>query len=139
MARRVHFHIGVPKSGTTYLQTAMWQNRGKLRAQGMLYPGARRMDHYHASRKVRGASAARLGVEGDTWDRLVAQLNRWDGEGFLSHEFFCMAKPKQIRRAARAPQPAEISVVVPARDCVRQFPAVWQELLKVKGDVSLDE
>jgi hypothetical protein len=105
----------------------------------MLYPGSRRMDHYHASRKVRGASAARLGVEVDTWDRLVAQLDRWDGEGFLSHEFFCMAKPKQIRRAVRAVAPAEINVIVTARDYVRQFPAVWQEMLKVKGDLSLDE
>jgi hypothetical protein len=139
MARRVHFHIGVPKSGTTFLQTAMWHNRRPLRAQGVLYPGSRRMDHYHAALKVRGASAARLGTEAKTWDRLVAQLSRWDGEGFLSHEFFCMATPKQIRRALRALEPAEINVIVTARDYVRQFPAVWQERLKVYGTLSLDE
>lgn len=54
MASRVFLHVGVPKSGTTYLQTTMWHNRAPLRAQGLLYPGAKRMDHYHASQDVRG-------------------------------------------------------------------------------------
>jgi len=27
MARRVFLHIGLPKTGTTFIQTAMWLNR----------------------------------------------------------------------------------------------------------------
>ena len=76
MARRVFVHIGLPKAGSTFLQTTMWQNRGLLRARGFLYPGAKRMDHYHASQAVRGASRRRPRASTpDAWDRLREELN----------------------------------------------------------------
>ena len=31
MAEKTVLHIGAPKSGTTYLQTVLWQNRANLR------------------------------------------------------------------------------------------------------------
>ena len=69
MARRVFVHIGLPKAGSTFLQTTMWQNRRPLRAQGFLYPGSKRMDHYHASQAIRGARPENLGENAGTWDR----------------------------------------------------------------------
>ena len=39
----------------------------------------------------------------------------------------------------RALAPAEVHVVVTVRDYVRQFPAVWQEWLKMPGEESLDD
>lgn len=138
MASRVYLHIGLPKTGTTFLQTAMWHNRDRLRSQSFLYPGRKRMDHYHASRVVRGASPAVLGKEADTWSRLVRELEAWQGAGLVSHEFFSMATPAQAASAVRDLQPAEVHVVVTARDYVRQFPAVWQEALKMNSDLGLD-
>ena len=140
MARRVYFHVGVPKSGTTFLQTAMWRNRSQLRAQGFLYPGSKRMDHYNASRIVRGAVRERLAeVEDDAWDRIVRELSEWEGVGLVSHEFFSMASVPQARAAVAALAPAQVHVVLTARDYVRQFPAVWQEALKMNSDLSFDE
>lgn len=139
MARRVYFHIGVPKSGTTFLQTAMWHNRRQLRRQGFLYPGSKRMDHYHASQVVRGTSPARLGNDAGAWDDLVGELAAWDGTGLVSHEFFCMASAEQAQAAVAALAPAEVHVVLTARDYVRQWPAVWQEALKMRRDHTLDE
>lgn len=139
MARRVYLHVGVPKTGTTFLQTAMWHNRRPLRKQGFLYPGRSRMDHYHASQVVRGASRAALGDHADAWDRIVGELAAWKGDGLVSHEFFSMATPAQARAAVEALAPAEVTVVLTARDYVRQFPAVWQEALKMNSDASLDE
>ncbi|NPC95903.1 hypothetical protein [Nocardioides sp. zg-DK7169] len=139
MARRVFFHVGVPKSGTTFLQTTMWNNREQLRSQGFLYPGRRRMDHYHASQVVRGASPTALGANGQSWDRIVRKLADWQGDGVVSHEFFSMATARQARAAVEALAPAEVHVVLTARDYVRQFPAVWQEALKMDSTDSLDE
>ena len=139
MARRVYLHVGVPKTGTTFLQTAMWHNRSELRSQGFLYPGASRMDHYHASRVVRAASPAALGEHAGTWDRLVDELAAWDGDGLVSHEFFSMATRAQARQAVVDLAPAEVHVVLTVRDYVRQFPAVWQEALKMNSNASLDE
>jgi hypothetical protein len=139
MARRVFLHIGVPKSGTTYLQTAMWHNRAALRAQGLLYPGSHRLDHYQASRAVRGVSARRLGRHASTWDDLVSAIERWHGDGLISHEFFCLATAEQARQAVERLGPAEVHVVLTVRDYVRQFPAVWQESVKMNSSRSFDQ
>lgn len=134
MADRVFLHIGVPKSGTTYLQTTMWHNRAPLRAQRFLYPGAKRMDHYHASQDVRGQRRPPTGA----WDQLRAELVAWQGTGLVSHEFFSMAGAEQAIAAVEELAPAEVHVVLTARDYVRQFPAVWQEALKMSSALSLD-
>ena len=106
MARRVFLHIGLPKTGTTFLQTTMWHNRALLRERGFLYPGTQRMDHYRASQEVRGVSPARMGPHAGIWQRLVGELRRWDGDGLVSHEFFSMATGQQAAAAVAALAPA---------------------------------
>lgn len=53
MAARVFFHIGLPKTGTSFLQSILWSNREELRRQGMLLPDVERRDHLWASCVVR--------------------------------------------------------------------------------------
>jgi len=139
MAERVYIHIGAPKTGTTFLQTAMWRNRSQLEAQGFLYPGRKRLDHYRASQIVRDVPSSKLGDDADAWDRIVAELSAWPGTGLVSHEFFSMATTEQARAAVAALAPAEVHVVLTARDYVRQFPAMYQEALKMNVDDSFDE
>jgi len=138
MAERVYFHIGVPKSGTTFVQTTMWHNRDVLRERGWLYPGRKRMDHYHAGHEIRGGRTRRPEHRG-IWAGMVSDLAAWPGQGLVSHEFLSMATPEQARAAIEAVAPAEVHVVVTVRDYVRQFPAVWQEALKMGSTQSLDE
>ena len=135
MAARVFLHIGLPKSGTTYLQTTMWHNRSALRAQGFLYPGARRMDHFHGSQDVRHQGTHPTGK----WEQLCTELQQWPKAGLISHEFFSMATSAQAVAAVADLAPAQVDVVVSARDYVRQFPAVWQEALKMSSQLSLDD
>ncbi len=139
MARRVFVHVGLPKTGTTFLQTAMWHNRSQLKAQGFLYPGSKRMDHYHVAQAVREMAPDRKGEDADIWRGIVAELSAWEGDGLVSHEFLSMATRGQARRMVRALRPAEVHVVVTVRDYVRQFPAVWQEALKMNSELSFDE
>jgi hypothetical protein len=139
MARRIYFHIGVPKSGTTFLQTAMWHNRKRLRKQGFLYPGKKRIDQYRAQQVIRDTPLRRLQGEERAWDDLVTALGRWKGNGLISHEFYSMATPRQIETAMSALAPADVQVVITVRDYVRQFPAVWQEGLKMHFNGSFHE
>ena len=128
MASRTVIHIGLPKTGTTYLQTAMWSHREELREQGWLYPGADRMHHFHLARSVagdRGEKSVRLHRE------LVAAARDWDGTALLSHEFLCRATAAQASALLDELGPTEVTVVVTARDYERQFAAVWQEALKM--------
>ena len=138
MARIVHVHIGLPKTGTTFLQRRMWQNRDALAEQGFLYPGFHRRDHYHASQEVRGASARALGSHAGSWQRLVDELAAWEGDGLISHEFFSLATPEQAVAAVAALTPAEVHVIMTVRSYALQFPAVWQEALKMNSQLSFD-
>lgn len=136
MAERVVFHVGVPKAGTTFVQTIMWHNRELLRReQRFLYPGTDRMNHFHAAQALRHPEGASAGA----WDRMVGWVREWPGTVLVSHEFFSMVSHEQAQRAVADLAPAEVTVVVTARDYVRQFPAMWQEFLKIRTDDKLDD
>jgi hypothetical protein len=137
--RRVYVHIGLPKTGTTFLQTTMWHNRPQLRAQGVLYPGRERLDHYQAFQQIRGGAQRRGEGRPGAWDRLTRQLGRWDRVGLVSHEFFCMATPAQAARVVADLAPAEVHVVLTVRSYALQFPAIWQEALKMGYDGAFDQ
>jgi hypothetical protein len=139
MATHVYFHVGAPKTGTTFLQGVMRHNREALREQGVLYPGATARDHLHASQVVREVTKhPRRADRVEAWDRLVAELAEWPGVGVISHEFFGMATEEQARSALEQLAPAEVHIVLTARDYVRQFAADWQESLKMSLDLTLD-
>lgn len=132
MAERVFLHIGAPKTGTTYAQEAMWHNRDRLREQGVLYPGRVRMDHYFATLTVRELSFGdhRPLRARTAWARLIEEAGSWDGTAIISHEFFGAASTDQAQRAIEALAPAEVHLIVTARDYVRQVPAYWQQSVK---------
>src|ERR671921_955550 len=132
MARRVYLHIGLPKTGTTYLQTLMWNNHDELARQGVLLPGESRREHLWASGVVRGdPHLARRSPEAPSaWDRLTREVNDWDGTAVVSHEFFAAASTEQVKRAFSELDGAEIHVVVTARDTLSLVTARWQERVK---------
>ena len=81
MSQRVYLHVGVPKSGTTFLQASLTANRTDLRGAGVLYPGGEeRM--FLAAVDVRGSHKAwgrkRSEVEG-AWDHVCRKARKHDG------------------------------------------------------------
>ena len=142
MTRRAFLHIGLPKAATTFLQTTMWHNRPLLRAQGMLYPGRRRMDHYDAAVQVRRrADYVGTGPRAHAWDDLLAA---WSDEPaatslLVSHEFFSLCSAAQAQRVVADLSGTEVTVVLTVRSYARQFPAVWQESLKMSDTRGFDE
>ncbi len=140
MAHRVFFHVGLPKTGTTYLQTLMWDNRDELRRQGVLLPGESNRQHLWASGVVReDPNLDRRGPEAKhAWARLVEEINAWDGTAVVSHEFFASASAEQAARAAAALAGAEVHVVVTARETLSLVTARWQEFVKNGSTVPID-
>lgn len=139
MARRVFFHIGAPKTGTTYLQAVLWGNRDALRKQGVLFPGDWWLDRVWSTYRVRDMSRAPHKRSLSSWDRILAQTQAFDGTVIISHEFFAAATQEQASRAIAALAPAEVHVVYTARDYVRQVPALWQEQVKFRLETPLGE
>ncbi|WP_181312350.1 hypothetical protein [Nocardioides campestrisoli] len=135
MAERVFLHVGLPKTATTYLQTIVWSNRDRLRADGLVVPGRERRDHLWASRVVREDPHLdrHPAHHRSAWQRLREELATAPGTGLVSHEFFAAASRAQARAAVEALAPAEVHVVVTAREPLGLFTASWQESLKNGG------
>jgi hypothetical protein len=126
-------HLGLPKTGTTYLQAVLAENRPRLREQGFLYPFVRREAMFHAAVEV-CRDYARWGLDpavvDGTWDNMTSRVRDFDGTGIISHEILSGAAPDQVAWAAERLHGLELHLVVTARDPSRQVPAHWQEEVK---------
>ena len=128
----VYLHIGLPKTGTSYLQSLLWDSRETLAGHGVLVPGDRRAGHNHAvwdlmGRRPRGADQPT--VPG-SWQAVVTEVRAWSGTHVVvSEEFLAFARPRQARRAVEAFSPAEVHVVVTVRDLARVLVGAWQQQL----------
>ncbi len=132
----VYLHIGLPKSGTSYLQSMLWSSREGLADRGVLVPGDKRVSHNQAvwdlmGRRPRGADLPQIA---GSWEALVEQVRGWSGShAVISEEFLAFARPRQVRQAVRAFAPARVHVVVTIRDLARVLVGAWQQEL-AKGE-----
>lgn len=141
MAEKVFWHVGLPKTGTTYLQSVLWANRRRLADQGVLLPGDSARQQMQASVVVREhPGLAKRPVEvRESWDRLVDDVAAHSGTAIISHEFFGAASAEQAAAAIARLAPAQVHVVVTARDLLSVVTSYWQEFVKHGFDRALDE
>ena len=132
MAEKVYFHIGLPKTGTTYLQSVLWANKPLLLEQGVLLPGHSSRQHMQASVVVREHPGLpnRAPEARESWDRLVDEINQWPGSALISHEFFGSASAEQAQQALGRLGGAEVHIIVTARDVLTVLTSYWQEFVK---------
>jgi len=139
---RVYLHIGEPKTGTTFVQQAIWANRTRLAAQGVVLPGYSHRDHSRASRDLReaprsaGDPAAPWSGE---WGVLTGQALRARGAAVISDEVLAACNPPQADRGIRSLLAAEAHVVLTVRDIASLLPAEWQETVKCRSTVPWEE
>jgi len=132
-AKAVYVHVGLPKTGTTYIQSALWESRERLASAGCLVPGEKRVSSWLAAsdllgRRPRGAEGPQ--VEG-SWSRLVDSVHSWGGDRVIfSQELLVNLARRQAQRMVKSLQPAEVHVVVTVRDLARTLPSVWQQEIR---------
>ena len=138
--RRVFLHIGLPKTGTTYLQQVVWANRDRLRSDGLLLPGFGHREHLWAALDLqeRPRLQRRHKDAPGAWQRLVDEANAHPGDVLITHEFLCGASAEQASRALSDFPGAEVHLVVTARDAASVVSAGWQESVKNGSTVDLD-
>ncbi len=140
-APRVVLHVGTPKSGTTFLQRALWRHREELDALGVTCAGRRHFEMFHAAIELRGSygfwgrSAEEL--EG-TWQRLCDGARAYPGTTIMSHELLGAAKREQIVIGLAALEGLDVHLVVTARDLARQVASDWQERVKNGNPVTFE-
>ncbi|MEI5673309.1 MULTISPECIES: hypothetical protein [unclassified Nocardioides] len=131
MADVVYLHLGLPKTGTTYLQDRLALNRTTLARHGVRYPVGPHDDMFRPALDLVERRWAGVGNDvGGEWDALVRRVRRAKGTVVISHEILAGADRDQVERAVTSLAPAELHLVLTARDIARQVPAEWQERLK---------
>lgn len=133
MAKKVYLHVGLPKSGTTYLQAVLAENKHRLAERSdLLYPGSTWVAQVHAARDVLFANphGARNPQTEGAWQRLVDEVSDWQGDAVISMEWLGSATPAQARRIVDSMPSAQVEVVVTVRDLGRTVPAAWQEFMQ---------
>ncbi len=129
-------HVGLPKTGTTYLQGLLAHHRDALRDAGVLNPFVRPQAMFLGAVEVRGSHEKFGLTEEDVagaWAALCERVRTHDGVSVISHEILGGAEPDEIAAALRPLAGMDVEVVVTARDLGRQATAHWQEEVKL-GD-----
>ena len=130
--RRITVHIGLPKTGTTFLQASLGQNQEAFREAGLLYPsGEGRM--FLAALDVRGTYDGWGRTPEETvgsWLDLCGRAHAFAGDTLISHELLAAAPRDRIVQAMSHLAGLELHVVVTTRDLARQAISEWQEGIK---------
>lgn len=132
-AQRVFLHIGVPKSGTSFIQATLRANADRLREAGVSFPTQQHRGLFHAALELTGnhpgwdVPASR--VKG-SWAELCRDASRFPGTTVFSQELLSNVEADDVPGALSRLDGLEVHLVVTARDLARQLPAEWQEGVK---------
>lgn len=125
---RLFVHVGLPKTGTTQLQSVLWANRRRLRRREVLYPGRRSSAHWLAARDLLGSGAADVA---GAWPALVEEVTTAQAPtSVVSHEMLAALRERRITRLLRDFAGFEVHLVLSLRDFSRVVAATWQERAK---------
>lgn len=141
MAERVVLHIGTMKSGTTFLQNVVDNNRDVLRAQGVSFVGQKWRQQIKAAQDVieRGGEGQEPLAPNGPWAKIVHEIEEWDGTALFSVEFLGARKVAKIRQIVDSFGDTPLTVVITARDLARQIPSMWQESVQNGGRATWEE
>ncbi|RYP88423.1 hypothetical protein EKO23_03610 [Nocardioides guangzhouensis] len=135
MPSRVFAHIGLPKTGTTYLQALLYANRDAFARQGVTVIGRHRL-HYDAASEISGAKSKRTGrVPTDRWAKVVKLVEAAPTRGAVlsSERYSLVARREDVAAFVESLAGADVHLVVTVRDLVAAEPSAWQEYVKNGG------
>ena len=136
MTDRVVLHVGAMKTGTSWLQAVLAENRTALRRAGVLVAP-------HRSAAVRDLMAGPTDEKTatpDAWDRTVARIREHVGPvAVLSHEYLSFTGRAVRERVTASLADTELHVLVTVRDAAGTLPAQWQTFARNRGTMTWPE
>ncbi|QCC77816.1 hypothetical protein [Nocardioides daphniae] len=138
MGKRIVLHVGAMKSGTSYLQTLLMDNKARLAEHGVVVPGARWGDQVAGVSHVLERQKVMRKPGEDAWQSLVDEVQAHDGTSVISMEFLGPVGLPKIEKVRDSFDGMRVEAVITARDLGRNIPAMWQEFVKNGGTTSLE-
>jgi hypothetical protein len=132
MADQVFVHVGTMKSATSYLQSLCQRNRGQLSKRGILWLP---IGMQHASVNALVLRRVPRPRQPKDWRAALAQIRDHTGTVLLSNETLAHRPARRIRRLLKQLKPADVQVVITARDLARVVPSFWQTTLRNQGEI----
>lgn len=130
MSQPAYVHIGLPKTGTSYIQQVLWTNAVELRRQGFELLGQDAHTQRSAVLDLLGRRVVEfenVEIEG-AWSTLAADAGRVAASRVLiSDETLIHARKRDARRLQATLAPREVHLVVTVRDLARAIVSMWQE------------
>ena len=140
--RRCYIHVGLPKSGTSYLQSVFRNSEDALSAAGLDLLPRTAVGRRYLSVALRG----KLDPETDppaafrVLDRLRREALATTGDrALISQEILGALTPEQIEPLLDALSGYEVHVVVTVRDLARALPSGWQQETQSRSTTTLQE
>lgn len=134
-------HIGAPKCGSTALQSAFYQNRVALAAEGVTYIG--KTSHWITAAKAVAGVADRISGNNppiSEWEHLVQEVHSvTTGTALVSSEWFASANEESVQRIISDLDAKRLRAVLVIRPLTSTLPSAWQQSLKLGGKQSLSE
>ncbi|UDY24548.1 hypothetical protein [Nocardioides sp. Kera G14] len=130
MAERVVLHVGLMKSGTSYLQRRLGSAADPLAAAGVLFPGPEWRVQVDAVGDALGRGTGQEPMATGAWHRLVAEIDAHPGTAIVSMEWLTPSPAAKLARVVESFPSSRVEAVVTVRDLGRTVPSMWQESLK---------
>jgi hypothetical protein len=126
------------KTGTSYLQSVLEQDKDLLASRDVFWPGASWKDQRLAVQDL--LASGRRGGSLNSWQPFVDQLlAARETTSLVSMEFLSFAPAEIVERAMKSLGSARVRVVLTVRDLGRAIPAQWQESMQNMHDWSYRE
>ncbi len=141
-AARAVLHVGLPKTGTSFVQGTMRANLELLATRGVQLPAADGERLFAAVLHLtdRSQTWGRSNERGRKhWAAVAAEARGHQGTTVISSETLCLATEEQIARILGDLSGVDVDVVITVRDPARQVPAEWQEGVKHGRRMGYDE
>lgn len=126
------FHIGLPKTGTTMLQTNAGNLRPQLLEHGVLYPGdGKRINHrLEVAGYMERARKRREVPSVEHWQRMMAEIEAEDQRRiWVSHEWASESSEAEAR-SFREALGDRVHIAVTLRHYGSSLPSAWQQYMK---------
>jgi hypothetical protein len=138
--RRLFVHVGLPKTGTTYLQSILFGSQEQLAADGLAMVPDTRGAAFQVMLETRGRFEGQERSRSSALAQLDQELRRSPSpNALLTEESLSRAKRRHIAGLIDRTADREVHLVVNYRDIARQVPSAWQQHVKAGGSTRFGE